>query len=64
MAYTYGSKQATALHVHAGIIVTPGVKSALLPNAPIIDITPYGVHERTYKKQIVMAAFEQTQKYK
>lgn len=57
MAYTYGSRHATNLQAQAGIIVTPGVSRALSPNAPISDITPYGVHEHTYKKQIVMAAF-------
>lgn len=57
MAYTYGSKQATNLHVHAGIIVTPGVNSALFPKAPIIARVPYGVHERTKRKQIVIAAY-------
>lgn len=58
MAYTYGSKQATNLHAHAGIIVIPGVNNALLPKAPIIASTPYGVHERTKRKQIVIAAYK------
>lgn len=40
MAYTYGSMHATSLQVHAGIIVTPGVKRALFPKAPINAITP------------------------
>lgn len=58
MAYTYGSKQATNLHMHAGIIVTVGVNNALFPKAPIIARTPYGVHDRTKRKQIVIAACE------
>lgn len=58
MAYTYGSKQATNLHVHAGIIVMPGVNNALFPKAPIIARTPYGVHERIKRKQIVIAAYK------
>lgn len=56
MAYIYGSKQATNLHAHAGIIVIPGVNNSLFPKAPIIARTPYGVHERTKRKQIVIAA--------
>lgn len=46
IAYTYGSKQATNLHVHAGIIVTAGVSNALSPNAPMSAITPYGVQAK------------------
>lgn len=56
IAYTYGSRHATNLHAHAGIMVTPGVKRLLSPNAPISDKTPYGVHEQTNRKQIVIAA--------
>ena len=58
MAYTYGSRQATNLHVHAGIIVIPGVNNVLSPKAPIIARTPYGVHERTKRKHTVIAAYK------
>lgn len=44
MAYTYGSRHATNLHAHAGIIVTPGVSNALSPKAPINANVAYGVH--------------------
>lgn len=44
IAYTYGSKHATNLQAHAGIIVTPGVNNALLPKAPINANVAYGVH--------------------
>jgi len=60
MAYTYGSKQATNLHAHAGIIVILGVNNALFPKAPIIARIPYGVHDRTKRKQIVIAAYKKT----
>lgn len=35
---------------------TAGVNRDLSPKAPISDITPYGVHDATYRKHTVSAA--------
>lgn len=55
IAYTQGSKHATNLQAHAGIMVTPGVNNALLPKAPINASVAYGVHAVNMVVVVVVA---------